>query len=85
MILSENQNQFPSSFAPLGDLLKALMFLSKLNSLNSSPSPLDQGLLNGKVLPRCGRKRAPSDFVTYSLSHFLVFVFALLVCCAFMF
>ena len=43
MISSGNQNQFPSSFAPLGDLLKALMFLSNLNGFNSSPSPLDQG------------------------------------------
>ena len=39
MIASGNQNQFPSSFAPLGDLLKALMFLSNLNGLNSFPSP----------------------------------------------
>ena len=44
MIASENQNQFPSSFAPLGYLLKALMFLSNLNGFNFSPSPLDQGL-----------------------------------------
>ena len=42
MISSGNQNQFPSSFAPLGDLFKALMFLSNLNGFNSSPSPLDQ-------------------------------------------
>ena len=42
---------------------------------------------NGKVLPRCGRKKAPSDLVTFSLSlsPFRVFVFALLVCFAFMF
>ena len=39
MLSSGNQNQFPSSFAPLGDLLKALMFLSNLNGFNSSPSP----------------------------------------------
>ena len=39
MISSGNQNQFPSSFTPLGDLLKALMFLSNLNGFNSSPSP----------------------------------------------
>ena len=38
MILLANQNQFPSSFAPLGDLFNALMFLSNLNSFNSSPS-----------------------------------------------
>ena len=42
MILSGNQNQFSSSFAPHGDLLNALMFLSNLNDFNSSPSPLDQ-------------------------------------------
>ena len=30
MLSSGNQNQFPSFFATLGDLLKALMFLSNL-------------------------------------------------------
>ena len=48
MILSENQNQFPSSFAPLGDLLKTLMFLSNLNGFNSSPSSPNQGLVKQK-------------------------------------
>ena len=42
MITSGDQNQFPSSFAPLGDLLKVLMFLSNLNGFNSSLLPLDQ-------------------------------------------
>ena len=42
IISSRNQNQFPSSFASLGDLLKTLMFLSNLNSFNSSPSPPNQ-------------------------------------------
>ena len=42
MIASGNKNQFPSSLAPLGDLLKALMFLSNLNDFDSSPSLLDQ-------------------------------------------
>ena len=42
IIASRNQNQFPSFFAPLGDLLKALMFLSNLNGFNFSPSPPDQ-------------------------------------------
>ena len=38
MLASRNQNQLQSSLAPLGDLLKALMFLSNLNGFNSSPS-----------------------------------------------
>ena len=45
MISSGNQNQFSSSLAPLGHLLKAIMFLSNLNGFNSSPSPLDQGFV----------------------------------------
>ena len=36
-------------------------------------------LLKGKVLPRCERKRVPSDSVTFSLSP-SYFCFALLVC-----
>ena len=48
MISSRNQNQFPSSLAPLGDLLKASMFLSNLNGFNSSPSSLDQGFVKRK-------------------------------------
>jgi len=48
MIASGNQNEFPSSFAPLGDLLKTLMFLLNLNDFNSSPSLLDQGFAKQK-------------------------------------
>ena len=48
MIASGNQNQFPSFFAPLGDLLKTLMFLSNLNGFNSSLSSLDQGFAKRK-------------------------------------
>ena len=70
MIASGNQNQFPSFFAPFGDLLKALMFLSNLNGFNSSPHHRFKGLLKGKVLPRCGRKMAPSDSITSSLFFF---------------
>ena len=42
MISFGNWNQFPSSFAPLGDLLKALIFLLNLNGFNSFLSLLDQ-------------------------------------------
>ena len=45
LISSGNQNQFSSSFTPLRDLLKALMFLSNLNGFNSSPSPPNQGFI----------------------------------------
>ena len=48
MIASSDQNQLPSFFAPLGDLLKALMFLSNLNGFNSSPSSPDQGFVRQK-------------------------------------
>ena len=82
MLSSDNYNQFLSSFAPLGDLLKALMFLSYLNDFNSSPSPPVKSLHKGKVLPKCGRKKAQNDLVTFSLSPFMVmhFLFVLLSC-----
>ena len=48
MIALGDQNQLPSSFAPFGNLLKTLMFLSNLNGFNSSPSPLDQGFSKQK-------------------------------------
>ena len=48
MISSGNQNLFPSSFAPLGDLFKAFMFLLNLNGFNSSLSPPDQGFAKWK-------------------------------------
>ena len=38
-----SQNQLQSSLTPLGDLIKALMFLSNLNGFNSFPSPQVQG------------------------------------------
>ena len=37
MIASRSQNQLESFLTPLGDLLKAFMFLLKLNGFNSSP------------------------------------------------
>ena len=39
MIASGSQNQLQFSFAPLGDLFKALMFFPNLNDFYSSPSP----------------------------------------------
>ena len=48
MIASGNQNQLQSSLAPLGNLFKALMFLSNLNGFNSSPSPQVQGFAQRK-------------------------------------
>ena len=43
MIASGSQNQLQSFLAPLGDLFKAVMFLSNLNGFNTSPSPPIQG------------------------------------------
>ena len=72
MIASKSQNQLQSSLAPIGDLFKALMFLSNLNDL-----PLHRrfkGLIKGNVLPRYGRKMASSDSITF----FSLFVFLFL-------
>ena len=65
MISSGNQNKFPSSFAPFGDLLKALMFLSNLNSFNSSPSPLDQRFSKWKGSSKVWKEKGSKWF-----SHF---------------
>ena len=77
------------SFHPLLLLLeiftKALCSFWTWMVLTLPPHRRIKGLLNRKVLPRCGRKKAPSDSVTYSFSPLLVFVFALLVCFAFIF
>ena len=43
-----------------------------------------KSLQNGKILPRCERKKVPSDLVTFSLSPLLASVFALLVWFAFL-
>ncbi|KAL0016879.1 hypothetical protein SO802_003948 [Lithocarpus litseifolius] len=48
MLVLGTQNQFPPSFAPLRDLLKALMFLSNLNGFNFPPSPAVQGFTQRK-------------------------------------
>ena len=70
MISSENQNQFPSSFASIGDLLKAFMFLSNLNGFNSSPSQLDQRFAQRKGSSKVWKEKDQSDLVTFSFSPF---------------
>ena len=85
MIASGNQNQFPSSFAPFGDLFKALMFLSNLNGFNSSPSPLDQGFAKRKCFSKVWKEKGSKWLCHFSLFLLLVFMFALLECFAFLF
>ena len=85
MISSGNQNQFPSSFAPLGDLLKALMLLSNLNGFNSSPSLTDQAFAKRKGSSNVWKEKSSKWF-----SHFFslspsCFDFALFVCFDFLF
>jgi len=57
MIVFGSQNQLQSSFAPLGDLLKALMFLSNLNGFNSSPSLPVQGFNQRKGSSRVWKEK----------------------------
>ena len=82
MIASGNQNQFPSSFAPLRDLLKAFMFLSNLNGFNSSPSPLDQRFTKRKGSSKVWKENGLKWFSHFSLSPFLFmhYLFVLLSC-----
>ena len=84
MIASGNQNQLQSTLAPLGDFLKALMFLLNLNGFNSSPSPPVQGFNQRKGSSRVWKEKGSKWFFHFSL-FFLVFVCALLMCFAFMF
>ena len=55
LIASRNQNQLQSSLSPLGDLLKALMFLSNLNGF--SPSPPVQGFNQRKGSSRVWKEK----------------------------
>ena len=57
MIASGSQNQLQSSLAPLGDLLKAFMFLSNLNGFNFSPSPPVQGFNQRKGSSKVCKKK----------------------------
>ena len=73
MIASGNQNQLLSSLAPLGDLLKALMFLSNLNGFNSSPSPPIQGFNQRKGSSRVWKEKDSKWFYHFPL-YLLIFV-----------
>ena len=86
MIVSWDQNQFPSSFAPFGDLLIARMFLSNLNGFNSSPSLPDQGFAKQKGFSKVWKEKWLQVILSLILSlPFLFFCFALLVCFALLF
>ena len=78
MVSSGNHNQFPASLAPLGDLLKALVFLSNLNGFNSFPSPRDQRFVQRKGSSKVWKKKG-----IQSLFLSLPLCYALLVCFAF--
>ena len=80
MIASGSQNQHQSSLAPLGNLLKALMFLSNLNGFNSSPSPLVQEFNQRKGSSRVWKEKGSKWFYHFPL-YPLVFVFISCVFC----
>ena len=75
MIASGDQNQFSSSFAPFGDLLKTLMFLSNLNGFNSSPWPSDQGFARRKGSCKVWKEKGSKWFC-----HFFSLPFMFLFC-----
>ena len=85
MIASGSQNQLQSSLVPLGDLLKALMFLSNLNDFNSSPSPPVQGFNQRKSSSKVWKKKDSNWFYHFLLSscfcllHYLCVLFFFLV------
>ena len=58
MIAFGSQNQLQSLLAPLGDLLKALMFLTNLNGFNSSPSSPVQGFNQRKGSSRVWKEKS---------------------------
>ena len=83
MLSSRNQNQFPSFFTPLRDLLKALMFLLNLNGFYSSLLPLDQ-----RITQKKGSFKAWKEKDLKWFSHFFSlfpYGYALLVCFTFLF
>ena len=77
MITSGDQNQFASFFAPFGDLLKTLMFLSNLNGFDSSPLPPGQGFAKQKGSSKVWKEKGSKWF-----SHFFsLFPFCLCTTC----
>ena len=68
MIISGSQNQLQSSLAPLDDLLKVLLFLSNLNSFNSSPSPPVQAFNQRKCYSKVWKKKDSKWFYHSLLS-----------------
>ena len=62
------------------------MFLSNLNSFNSSPLPLDQGFSKRKSSSKVWKEKGSKWLChCFSLSLFFFFFFALLMCFAFVF
>ena len=57
MLAFGSQNQLQSSLAPLGDLLKTLMFLLNLNGFNFSPSPPVHGFNQRKVSSKVWKEK----------------------------
>ena len=88
MIASGDQNQLPSSFTPLIDLLKTLMFFSNLNGFNSSPLPPVQGSTQRKGSSKVWKEKGTKwfcHFFSLPFVLFFIFCFALLVCFALLF
>ena len=73
MIASGSQNMLQSSLTPLGDLFKALMFLSNLNSFNSSPLPPVQRFNQRKGSSKVWKEKGSKWFYHFPL-YLLVFV-----------
>ena len=73
MIASGSQNQLQSSLAPLGDLLKVLMFLLNLKGFNSFPLPQVQGFAQRKCSSNVWKENGSKWFYHF-FSPFLFFV-----------
>ena len=68
----EARISFNPLLLPLEIFLKPLCSFRTWTVLILPPHHLFKGLIKGKVLPRCGRKRTLSDFITFF--YLLVFV-----------